>query len=473
MFSILKFILVSQAIFAQPISCTIEDIPKAFTTSSEHDFPNNMQEVDTTLSLIPGSSGQRHIKDYKFGARHHGKTKCLKSNEKKKTELHTLELFPLDTKRLSEEGNNIPKNSPGRLKPSTSIHDQIHKEVMGANEDVELSLGNPQHQFSSEYPIFRSEYSMVPVNPPMTKSWADSQSFVNTRDSDHDYNMNAYQMTNGPGNKRKHAEVSVQGPTTDDDLHAIIKTSSPHISHHDLQKQIWHQNVNMYKGMHLHNPTAMMNLVIPERLWNFIDHCHAMNPDKLHAANGRMKAIANLRQDVIQDLASENAGFVMNLHSLLAQQYIRGMETEAIKGIIVLMHGIWRRQSSVAALYKIQHRTQDLQIHSFESLASIIQHPDFTSATVSLLANKPSSGPIHNEYFRIFDFIHSASRQTKTKKSLLFHIQCALLNKWNFIELKLAKGDVVEHEDKDFPYFKNDSRLRRIIKQNDSAFQAI
>ncbi|EGG12404.1 uncharacterized protein MELLADRAFT_101737 [Melampsora larici-populina 98AG31] len=438
MFSILTTTLVSLAILHQRILCTFEELEDSLIASSEYATPNNIPEIDTSLSLIPGSSSKKYPVNRESFTRQDGQHDWFELNEEKRKDLQTLQLIPLHTENLLQETNNIVNNFPGMHTSTKNLNDQQGKTLIGANEDVVLSLGIPQQQLSMLVKYHKSYFIDGPHQGP-------NEQIVRIDLSQTCCGFSAvYDMRNRPGNKRHYSEVAFHGSTTNDGPHAI--------------------------KMHLLKPTLKIDLIIPERMWDFNDLCHSMQPNQVSGYATTIKVLGDLRQDWIEALEREGEGFVTNLCSILTQQDHHLLKKEAIRNMISLFHGIWIRQSAVAELFKIQNRTQDLQIHSFESLASILQNHEFTLAPLSLLKRKPSSGHVQNEYFRLFNFIHTSPRQTKTKKNILFHLQCGILNKWNFIEYQKLNGDIFKHEDKDLPSFENDSALRKIFQEHDSIF---
>ncbi|EGG12402.1 uncharacterized protein MELLADRAFT_101738 [Melampsora larici-populina 98AG31] len=509
MFPLFTLILVSQSILPQPIWCRFEELATASTASSQYIPQKDLEDVETTLSLYPGSAGKRYPEARRFLGRKNGQNSWLKLYEGDSREPHSFEFFPLYPEKSLRGNYNIDiHNSPGTIKLGKHINHQEDQFAIGAKEDLVLSLGiTPQSKESQGFkrplppndghsnylPVDKMHFKLGPnqelesekeanrykvhiqqnkselkkpkleavsvENDPMVISQWDSYTGIDSHgDGNTHYNtFEAPHTSIFPGNEPNHPEFSDQGSTTDDIPHEIGKYSllnltTSHSPPNDVE--LHGSEVEHFDGMNLSNPFGTRKLIIPGITWNF-KHFQLMQPE-LPESYRFLKEVSGLHCYSIRAL-SNYPELVSNLQSLIKQQPTSSTGTPAIRNLVVLFVGLWMRQSRVAEIYGMQHRTYELQILSFESLASIIYHPEFQSHKFQ----NTKTSRHRNEFYRIFAFVHNPSRQTKGKRLIFYSIQTAVLKLWNHIQ----------PQDKVSLSKENDNKLQDILlNENDYDF---
>lgn len=143
MFSLFTLVLVLQTILHQPIWCKFEELAAASAVPSGNQPLKYLEDVDTTLSLCPGSSGKRYQVDRNFVPGNNRNDIWLKLNVRNRRDPQTFEFFPAQPEKSLRDINNSPRMTT----LAKNIHHQKERYRMGVNEDVVLSLGRaPPHQ---------------------------------------------------------------------------------------------------------------------------------------------------------------------------------------------------------------------------------------------------------------------------------------------------------------------------------------
>ncbi|EGG12403.1 uncharacterized protein MELLADRAFT_59028 [Melampsora larici-populina 98AG31] len=443
-----------------------EELATASTTSSQYIPQKYLEDVDTTLSLYPGSAGKRYPEAKRFLGRKNGQNSWLKLYEGDSREPHSFEFFPLYPEKSLRGNYNIDiHNSPGTIKLGKHINHQEDQFAIGAKEDLVLSLGiTPQSKelqgFKRPLPPNDGHSNYLPVDKIHFKLGLNQE--LESEKEANRYKVHI-QKNNSGLKKPKLEAIAVENDpmvisqwdsytgidshcdgnnkvnlTTSHSPPNDVKLHGSEVEHFDGKsfelRYVIPLNYSLivgtfHTGMNLSNPFGTRKLIIPGITWNF-KHFQLMQPE-LPESYRFLKEVSGLHRYSIRAL-SNYPELVSNLQSLIKQQPTSSTGTPAIRNMVVLFVGLWMRQSKVAEIYGIQHRTHDLQILSFESLASIIYHPEFQSHKLQKINNVRHK----NEFYRVFDFVHNIKpfRQTKGKRSILYSIQTAILKMWNHIQ---------------------------------------
>ncbi|KAH9823267.1 hypothetical protein DFH28DRAFT_880348 [Melampsora americana] len=492
MYSLLTFILVSQAFLLQPICCNFKELATASTASSKYPCPRKFGEVDTTLSLSPGSDIKKYPGARRFVTRKQKPNSWLKLYEGSRKPPETIELFPLHTEGLGGKVNDFLDTSPQMIKAHETLHHKKDKSVMGSNEDVILRLGRTSEHLSSSE-AFHSNFlpadhmsikreadveleieKEVNGNPvhihqtnhvikkPKTESvsmgdnsWSISQgSTLSPGVYDAQYNdLRAQHMSRLPGNEQDGPEISDHVSTTENLPQRIgeylicPETECNHIGSNVLL-------IIGISGMNLFEPFQARKIIIPKITWDFNAH-HQQMQLSLSESYELLKVSSSIRLDKIHTLLRDYPELVYNLGIFMKQQLSAGIDMKVISNTVNLLVGLWIRQSRVSEIYGISNRKHELQVKSFEALVSIIQHPEFQLHPVQGLG----MCKYKNEFYKIFDFVHRSDRQTRSKRYILYSLQNALLERWNHIRpqdsVSLSRA--------------NDKMLRQIIFDGNDA----